>query len=132
LCEIKAFSLPKKYNPIYNLRTMYPCQEIVKLRTMKNRNNENDNKDARELSTDAQGNFYEIHVKGHLDESWSDWLEGLEIKILDKGETALCGPVRDQAALMGILNRLYSLNLALVSMSEVNQHPRGQSKSGNV
>ncbi len=32
---------------------------------------------------------FEIHVKGQLDESWSDWLGGLEVKLLDNGEMNL-------------------------------------------
>ncbi len=88
---------------------------------MKNRNNENDNENRSILSTDAHRGFFEIHVKGHLDESWSDWLEGLEVKLLDNGETMLSGHIRDQAALMGILNKLYGLNLILLSVSEINQ-----------
>jgi hypothetical protein len=72
-------------------------------------------------STDARAGFFEIHVKGQLDESWSDWLEGLEMKLLDNGEMILFGHVGDQAALMGILNKLYRLNLALLSVNEVNQ-----------
>ena len=63
----------------------------------------------------------EIHVRGQLDESWSDWLEGLEIKLLDNGEMILSGYIGDQAALMGILNKLHGLNLALLSVSEVGQ-----------
>jgi hypothetical protein len=65
--------------------------------------------------------FYEIHVKGHLSTEWSDWLDGLEVKLLDNGEMILSGPILDQAALMGVLNKLYRLNLALLSVSEVNQ-----------
>jgi hypothetical protein len=42
---------------------------------------------------------YEIRVEGVLDGSWSEWLGGLELGPLDSGETALTGPVRDQAAL---------------------------------
>ena len=69
----------------------------------------------------AQTGFYEIRVNGQLDESWSDWLEGLEVKLLDNGEMILSGYIGDQAALMGILNKLYGLNLALLSASEVDQ-----------
>jgi hypothetical protein len=68
----------------------------------------------------AQIGFYEIRVKGQLDESWSDWLEGLEVKLLDKGEMILFGHIGDQAALMGTLNKLYGLNLTLLSVSKVN------------
>jgi hypothetical protein len=73
------------------------------------------------LATAAQTGFYEIRVKGQLDESWSDWLEGLEVKLLDNGEMILSGYIWDQAALMGALNKLYGLNLALLSVSEVGQ-----------
>lgn len=73
------------------------------------------------LSTGAHGGFYEIHMKGQLDESWSDWLEGMEVKLVDNGEMVLLGRIRDQAAMMGILNKLYRLNLTLLSLSEVNQ-----------
>ena len=48
-------------------------------------------------------------------------LEGLEMKLLDNGEMMLSGHIRDQAALMGILNKLYSLNLTLLSVREINQ-----------
>jgi len=88
---------------------------------MANKKNENDNKHQDILSTGSQGGSYEIHVKGQLDESWSDWLEGLEVKLLDNGEMTLFGHIGDQAALMGILNKLYRLNLALLWVSEVNQ-----------
>ena len=73
-------------------------------------------------STGAHGGFFEIHIKGHLDESWSDWLEGLEVTLLDNGEMILSGHIGDQAALMGVLNKLYGLNLALLSVSEVGQN----------
>jgi hypothetical protein len=73
------------------------------------------------LPDNVHGGFFEIHIKGHLDKSWSDWLEGMEGKLLDNGDTVLSGYVRDQAALMGILTRLYNLNLALLSMNKVNR-----------
>ena len=69
----------------------------------------------------TQAGFYEIRVKGQLDESWSDWLEGLEVRLLDNGEMILFGRVGDQAALMGVLNKLYGLNLALLSLGEAGQ-----------
>ncbi len=49
--------------------------------------------------------FFEIHVQGHLDSQWSDWLEGLEVKLLDNGEMILYGPIVDRAALLGVLNK---------------------------
>ena len=67
----------------------------------------------------AGGGFFEIHVKGHLNSEWSAWLEGLEVKLLENGEMILSGPIVDQAALMGVLNKLSRLNLALLSVNEV-------------
>jgi hypothetical protein len=84
--------------------------------TDKKSENEKENQDI-----NAGGGFFEIHVRGQLDESWSDWLEGLEVKLLDSGEMILFGHVGDQAALMGVLNKLYGLNLTLLSVSEVEQ-----------
>ena len=88
---------------------------------MTNKKVENHSQNESMLSTGTQADFFEIHVKGHLDESWSDWLEGLEVKLLDNGEMILSGYLGDQAALMGTLNKLYGLNLALLSVSKVNQ-----------
>jgi len=71
--------------------------------------------------TNPQGEFFEIQVRGQLDESWTDWLEGLEVKLLDNGEMILSGYIGDQAALMGTLNKLYGLNLTLLSVSKADQ-----------
>ena len=65
------------------------------------------------------GGFFEIRVRGHLGKKWADWLEGLEVELLENGEMVLSGEIVDQAALMGVLNRLYRLNLALLSVNEV-------------
>jgi len=64
------------------------------------------------------GGFFQIHVKGHLNSKWSEWLEGLEVELLDNGEMILSGVVPDQSALMGILNKLNRLNLTLLSVCE--------------
>jgi hypothetical protein len=88
---------------------------------MTDKKSKNENVNQSFLSASTGAGFFEIHVKGHLDDSWSDWLEGLEVKLLDNGEMILYGHIGDQAALMGILNKLYRLNLALLSVSEVQQ-----------
>ena len=87
---------------------------------MMNKKNEN-NKVEGVLFPGTQGDFYKIQIKGHLDESWSDWLEGLEVKLLENGEMILCGRINDQASLMGILSKLYGLNLTLISVNKVSQ-----------
>jgi hypothetical protein len=85
-----------------------------------------ENKKEIKLPADTHQGFFEIHVTGHLDKSWSDWLGGLEMELLNNGEMLLSGYIRDQAALMGILNKLYSLNLTLLSVNEANQKKRSQ------
>ena len=59
---------------------------------------------------------YRVHVRGHLDDRWSDWLGGLVIQRLDDGTTELVGPVVDQAALHGVIARIRDLGLPLLSM----------------
>ena len=62
----------------------------------------------------------QIQVPGELDESWSDWIQGMTIAVESEGEdppvTTLTGTV-DQAALHGVLRRLYSLGLPLISVN---------------
>lgn len=63
---------------------------------------------------------YEIRVMGKLDERWSDWFGGMEIATGDSAATpitVLTGPVVDQSALRGILNRLWDLNLVVISIT---------------
>ncbi len=64
-----------------------------------------------------EGNWYEIRVRGHLGQEWSDWFEGLTFKPLENGEMLLSGRIVDQAALIGVLTKLNRLNLALISVS---------------
>ena len=45
------------------------------------------------------------------------------------GETTLAGPVRDQAALFGILNKVHSLNLTLISVNRVEDLPPAEDSS---
>jgi hypothetical protein len=99
------------------------CREPAKLGTtrgtMANKKHESDKEKKSVHSIGVQKSFYEIHVRGHLDESWSDWFEGLEVKLLDNGETILYGSIMDQAALMGVLNKISHLNLSLLAVNEV-------------
>jgi hypothetical protein len=67
---------------------------------------------------DEEG-VYQIRVKGILDEGWSEWFERLSIAPQAGGETLLTGPVRDQAALHGLLAKIRDLGLPLVSVTRV-------------
>jgi len=86
---------------------------------MANKKDENNQENQNVLSNGVREGFFKIHVRGQLDESWSDWLEGLEMKLLDNGEMILSGYIGDQAALMRILNKLYGINLTLLAVNEI-------------
>jgi hypothetical protein len=66
---------------------------------------------------------YQIKVPGELGENWSDWAGGMTIEVESKSDgkgssypvTTLTGAL-DQAALQGLLRRLYSLGLPLISV----------------
>jgi hypothetical protein len=62
---------------------------------------------------------YEIRVRGHLDDRWAEWFDGLSIALEDDGDTLLSGPVIDQAALYGLLKKVRDSGLLLVSVNRV-------------
>lgn len=60
---------------------------------------------------------YEIRVAGHLAPRWSAWFDGLTVAQQGDGTTVLRGPVVDQAALHGLLQRLRDVGLPLLSLT---------------
>jgi hypothetical protein len=75
--------------------------------------------------------FYQIKIKGYLDQHWSDWFDGLTISYEPEGETILFGPVVDQAALFGLLAKVHNLNLTLLCVKQVKPDARGASSGPN-
>jgi hypothetical protein len=77
---------------------------------------------------------YHIRVKGHLDQSWQAWFEGVEIVLEADGTSLLAGFLRDQAALYGILLRIRTLGLTLLSHSseEGPEHEKWRSVSSDL
>jgi hypothetical protein len=63
--------------------------------------------------------LYQIRLRGHLDSQRSEWFDGLALVREANGETTLTGPVRDQAALHGLLNRVRDLNLTLIAVTRL-------------
>lgn len=72
-------------------------------------------------ATEDQGEpvLYEIRVRGHLDDRWADWFEGLTITREDNGDTVLTGPVIDQAELHGLLRKVRDLGMPLISVTRI-------------
>jgi hypothetical protein len=71
---------------------------------------------------------YELRVKGHLDDRWSDSLGGLAVQRRQDGTTVLVGPVVDQAALHGVISRIRDLGMPLRSVKRTGGE--GQLKGG--
>ena len=84
------------------------------------------------MSTDPQHNpgRYEIRLKGHLDSRWAAWFDGLSLTKSSDGTTIICGPVADQAALHGLLQKVRDLGLPLISITHAEpDQPSGPDNS---
>jgi len=57
-----------------------------------------------------------IKVEGHLDKTWMDWFEGMDISY-EETNTVLSGELKDEANMHGILNLIRDLNLKLISVN---------------
>jgi hypothetical protein len=66
---------------------------------------------------------YEIRLTGHLDAHWTAWFDGLTVSHDIDGTTVMTGPIADQAALHGVLQRVRDLGLPLVSVVRVESDP---------
>ena len=66
----------------------------------------------------TMGQHYSITVAEHLDDSWSAWFDGLTITHGVDGSSTLVGPVRDQSALYGLIDRARDLGLTLVAVRQ--------------
>ena len=65
---------------------------------------------------------YQIRIKGHLDDHWSECLGGLTIAQLPDGTTTLTGRIADNAALYGVLRKIEMMGLSLISVNEVKKN----------
>ena len=65
---------------------------------------------------------YEIRVRGRLAPRWSAWFDGLVVEAAADGTTVIRGPVVDQAALHGLLQKLRDVGIPLLSLTEIPTH----------
>ena len=66
---------------------------------------------------------YQIKVRGWIGQRWANWFDGMAMTYQGTEDesplTVLTGPLADQAALRGILSRIWDLNLCLLSVIRV-------------
>jgi hypothetical protein len=63
--------------------------------------------------------IYQVRVRGILDKKWSSWFDGFTITPKKDGECLLTGLVSDQAALYGLISKIGSIGLPLLSVQRV-------------
>jgi hypothetical protein len=64
---------------------------------------------------------YQVRISGRLNESWTDWFDGMKIAYEPTtDETLLTGTFADQSALHGMLSKLRDLQLNLVELHRLN------------
>ncbi len=60
---------------------------------------------------------YDIVIMDQLDDRWQTWFDDLTVCRTAAGQTKLSGPIRDQAALHGVLKKINNLGLTLISVN---------------
>jgi hypothetical protein len=70
---------------------------------------------------------YHIRINGQLDEQWSDWFDGVVVVPQENGETLIIFSNTDQAALHGLLKRIYNLGIPLLSLHQMDLDPTQRS-----
>jgi hypothetical protein len=62
---------------------------------------------------------YQFKIKGHLNQQWMSWFEGLTITLEEDGNTLLSGTVIDQSSMHGVLKKIRDLGMPLLSVNSV-------------
>lgn len=69
----------------------------------------------------ADAGRYEIRLRGDLHPRWAAWFDGLTVTAGGGGTTVITGPVADQSALHGLLERVRDLGIPLVSVTRLDE-----------
>ncbi len=72
--------------------------------------------------------IYEIRLKGHLPDRWAGWFGEITIDLEEDGTTRLICSMVDQAALYGLLKKVRSLGMPLLSINRVESDRTSGSK----
>ena len=64
---------------------------------------------------------YEIRIRGHLPDKYSEWFEGMDITRQDDGSTTMHGLLSDRMALHSVLFKIRNMNVGLISVNMVEQ-----------
>jgi hypothetical protein len=77
-----------------------------------------------EMSTGRQHGTgrYEIRIQGQLHARWAAWFDGWSLTNENEGTTIISGPVIDQAALHGLLQKVRDIGLPLISVQQTDPH----------
>lgn len=70
-----------------------------------------------DLANTMKPNCYHIKVNSYLISRWSEWFDNLVMSYTKTGETIFSGPIRDQAALYGLLSKFNNLGVQLLSIT---------------
>ena len=73
---------------------------------------------------------YQIKIRGSLDQAWLICFDGLSMAF-DGEITTVSGVFADQAALRGLLNCLWDLNLTVLSVTQENSPHNGGGRTRN-
>lgn len=71
------------------------------------------------LNTPNMSPKYVIRIRGHFDPSWAAWFDDFSVTCEPNGDTLLTGFIRDQPALYGLINRLQSIGITLLSVNQI-------------
>ncbi len=75
---------------------------------------------------------YKIRLKGHIDVGWTVYFDGFQSTHGTDGTTELIGPVPDQSALLGLLNRIDSLGLPILLVQNLDYLPNIDGQVGST
>lgn len=73
---------------------------------------------------------YEIRLKGHIDAGWACYFGEFQLTHHADGTTLLVGPIPDQPALLGLLNRIGTLGLSILIVKNID-YPTPSECAGN-